>query len=107
MKKPLRLIGFILVLLFFAATSCKKEPPYMNDGIITGFDMRACVCCGGLMITFTGDKTPYAGDFKLIGNETDLGQEYKEKFPVYVKVAWKDDTTNICKHIIITRIARR
>lgn len=78
----------------------------MSNAIITGFDMRACACCGGLMITFNGEKTPYTGDFKLIGNETDLGQQYKENFPVYVKVDWKNDTTNICQHIIITRIAR-
>ena len=107
MEKSLQLMVVILTLLFFANTSCKKQTPYMNDAIITGFDMRACICCGGLMITFNGEKRPYTGEFKLIDNEADLGQEYKEKFPVHVKVDWKDDTTNICQHIIITRIARR
>jgi hypothetical protein len=94
---------FILLL----TTSCKKEQPYMNDAIITGSDMRMCVCCGGLMITFNGETKPYTGDFKLIENSADLGITEKDTFPIYVKVDWKVDTTNICNHIIITRFKRR
>lgn len=79
----------------------------MNDAIIIGYDLRTCVCCGGLMITFNGETSPYTGDFKLIENSGDLGVTDKDKFPLYVKVDWKVDTTNVCKHIIITRFARR
>lgn len=79
----------------------------MNDAIITGSDARMCVCCGGLMITFNGEVKPYTGDFKLIKNTAATGITEKDTFPVYVKVDWKADTTDVCNHIIITRIARR
>lgn len=79
----------------------------MNDAIITGSDARMCVCCGGLMITFNGETKPYTGDFKLINNGAATGITEKDAFPVYVKVDWKADTTNVCNGIIITRIARR
>ncbi len=79
----------------------------MNDAIITGVDARTCVCCGGLMITFNGATTPYTGDFRLIENEGAVGITDKDRFPVYVKVDWKEDRSTICNHILITRIARR
>jgi hypothetical protein len=107
MKKLSQLMSLILILFLFANSSCKKEAPYMNDGIITGSDVRTCICCGGLMITFNGETRPYTGDFKLIDNGADLGIKEKDTFPIYVKVDWKVDTTNVCHHIIITRIARR
>lgn len=107
MKKSSPLITIILALFFFVNNSCKKEAPYMNDAIITGSDLRTCICCGGLMITFNGEVRPYTGDFKLIDNGGDLGITEKDSFPIYVKVDWKVDTTNVCNHIIITRVARR
>lgn len=85
------------------------ENTYMNDAIITGPDFRACICCGGLMITFNGETRPYTGDFRLINtdNSVDLGITNNDTFPIYVKVDWKEDTTNVCHDITITRVARR
>ena len=79
----------------------------MNDAIITGSDVRACICCGGLMITFNGEARTYTGDFRLIENSGDIGISENDRFPIYVKVDWKEDTTNVCKHILITRISRQ
>ena len=79
----------------------------MKDAIITGFDARMCICCGGLMITFNGETRPYIGEFKLIENSGDIGIKEDDRFPIYVKVDWKEDTTNVCNHIFITRIVRR
>ncbi|MGH2564537.1 MAG: hypothetical protein ACRDE5_08490 [Ginsengibacter sp.] len=112
MKKSSQLIAIILTLSFFGSNSCQKEitheVPYMNEAIITGYDFRACVCCGGLMITFGGEPKPYTGDFRLISNSAaDIGIAQTDTFPINVKVDWKEDTTNICNHILITRIARR
>jgi hypothetical protein len=108
MKKLSQLIFIIFCILFFINSSCKKEVAFMNDAIITGSDARTCICCGGLMITFDGESRPYSGDFKLIDNPAvDLGIKEKDTFPIYVKVDWKVDTTNVCHHIIITKIARR
>lgn len=78
----------------------------MNDAIITGYDARTCICCGGLMITFDGETRPYVGEFKLIENSSALGITAKDTFPIYVKVDWKIDATNVCNHILITKFAR-
>lgn len=80
----------------------------MKDAIITGSDVRTCLCCGGLMITFDGESKPYSGDFRLISNRAvDIGITQSDTFPIYVKVDWKEDTSNVCNHIFITKIARR
>jgi hypothetical protein len=79
----------------------------MNDAIITGSDARTCICCEGLMITFNGEARPYTGDFKLIENGADFGITDNDTFPIYVKVDWKVDATNVCNHIIITRLTKR
>ena len=78
----------------------------MQNAIITGFDERACMCCGGLMITFNGETKPYTGDFKLIENSSDIGISDKASFPIYVKLNWKADTTNPCHRIRITKMVR-
>ncbi len=80
----------------------------MNDAIITGNDLRTSICCGGLMITFNGETKPYTSEFRLISNNgIDIGIIDRDTFPIYVKVDWKEDITNVCNHIRITRIARR
>lgn len=112
MKKSSQLITIALTILFLGTNSCNKqirqEGDFMNDAIITGFDYRACVCCGGLMITFNGASKPYSGDFGLISNSAaDIGITQTDTFPVNVKVDWKKDVSNVCNHILITRIARR
>ena len=106
--KGLKLI-LVFILLFFSVSfnSCKKEPAYMNDGILTGFDQRVCACCGGLMITFSNNITPYSADFKLIDNWSEIGIQPGDKFPVYIKVDWEPATGSICSHIKITRFKRK
>ena len=81
----------ILILLAFSFTflfsSCTKESQ-TADAILTGFDGRYCICCGGLMITFYGETEPYKGEFKLIDNTSDMGIGFNEPFPIRVEVAW-------------------
>jgi hypothetical protein len=78
----------------------------MNDGIITGYDLRKCMCCSGPMITFTNDPKPYSAEFRLIDNEDFLGISADDKFPIYLKVDWKANAGNSCNRIIITRFKR-
>jgi hypothetical protein len=103
MKK--RLI-IILIIFFVASTSCQKEIMPDYNAVITGFDLRKCACCGGLMINFNGETKPYVGDFKLIDNFADLSISENDKFPIYAKVEWKPDTANVCNHIIITKFEK-
>jgi hypothetical protein len=104
MKKSLIAITAIFLLVI---NSCKKETTSGYNAILTGFDLRMCECCGGLMINFNEETKPYTGNFKLIDNAADLGISENDKFPIYAKVEWKPDTTNACNHIIITKFERK
>jgi len=103
MKKYLIAIVIVSIL----GNSCNKELSPDYNAIITGFDLRKCACCGGLMITFNGETTPNAGDFKLISNNpADLGISANDKFPMHVYVEWKPGTSDYCDHIIITKFEK-
>ncbi|EAY24231.1 hypothetical protein M23134_06315 [Microscilla marina ATCC 23134] len=62
------------------------------DAIIIGFDARRCQCCGGFMVTFSNDPTPYKADHyqwrPKQGQET-FGVSHSSKFPMYVKIKYK------------------
>ena len=101
-------------LLIYALQSCSKNDDnnaaYMDQGIITGYDMRYCICCGGLMINFNGDTAAsYEDPFFLISNSSlELGITDTTTFPVRMRVDWVKDTA-ICdgeNHIKITRFKR-
>lgn len=85
----------------------------MNDGVITGFDARACPCCGGLMINFKGETQPYKGEFHLIrNNPSELGITNTSTFPIYIKVDWTLQATGCAGGtnggiIIITRFKKQ
>jgi hypothetical protein len=77
----------------------------MNNGTITGFDMRDCVCCGGLMINFRNEIKSYTGEFYLIDNNpSEFGINDKTKFPVQMMVNWVKDSMKCSnQHIKITK----
>ncbi|MGZ5245183.1 MAG: hypothetical protein ACXWEY_15775 [Bacteroidia bacterium] len=81
------LFVFISTVLFFL-TSCKKEDKNLTDAIITGEDVRTCMCCGGFMITFNGETKAYQNEYKLIdnANAAEFGISEKDSFPMFVKV---------------------
>ena len=72
--------GILLLIIFVLLFSCRKDKPFMNDGVITGFDggqipcVAGCICSGGLFfhLTNTGDitgkKLYNPGIFKLPSN---------------------------------------
>ena len=94
-----------LILIVFFLFSCKKEQNFMNDGVITGYDMRDCVCCGGLMINFNNETSSYIGEYYLIDNNPgEIGISDSSKFPIYISVDWiKDTLTCPQQHIKITK----
>jgi hypothetical protein len=103
LKKPIFSIVIVLAILI----SCKKTGvPFTNNAVITGSDARMCPCCGGYMINFDGETRPYTGDFKLIENSSGIGISDRDAFPIFVRVAWRMNSTNACHGIIITRITR-
>lgn len=91
MKPSSKAVIYLLVMISFSFFSCRKGG-YMNDGVITGFDARACPCCGGLMINFKGETQPYRGEFYLIQNSpAEFGIDSNSVFPMYVKVDWTSE----------------
>jgi hypothetical protein len=106
--KILRLLsGSTLTTLVLFAGACKKETAPSTDALITGYDSRYCGCCGGLMVTFTGNSNASTG-FKLIDNVTDLGLSPTEVFPLQVKIAYVD-LPEKCggNHIKVTKLQRQ
>jgi hypothetical protein len=89
-----------MILIF---TSCKKEDSDLSDGLITGFDYRECVCCGGIFIDI--DATTYR--FQQLPDNSNLVLE-EGTFPVKVSLRWKkDDIACMGDEIIVEYIVKR
>jgi hypothetical protein len=91
--------------ILFVIICCHKENSneYKSHGIITGPDIRACVCCGGWFIKI--DTILY--EFDTLPVNSDINLE-KETFPVYVKLDWRFPDTGYCpgNKIIVIRIKK-
>lgn len=91
--KTFNSVFIAMLFLVFTGLSCKKSGSQKNNAVqavITGYDMRACVCCGGLMINFEGRTTPVVSpDYYQVKNDpASLGISATTVFPVYVDVTW-------------------
>ena len=78
----------------------------MNEAYIIGYDMRKCVCCGGLKITFNGDSQPTATDFYLIQNSSYLQIPFNAVFPIKIKVNWVQEQSCGGRAITITKFKK-
>jgi hypothetical protein len=104
------ILSSTMALLIFSG--CKKsdrpQSTYTNNAIITGYDLRACACCGGLLINFDSVAHSYQGPFYDCDNEpASLGIDSTTVFPVYLKVNWHFDSS-VCggnSHILVTSYA--
>ena len=95
-KKAQNFITAVMVLVILMACEKSADKDAFVDAVITGYDARDCVCCGGLMINFNNDPVPYSGEFYLVNElPPDSGIDNNTKFPLYVRVTWKYNT-NIC-----------
>lgn len=109
MKRISVILTILIVIAITISSACKKEKSYMNSAVITGFDLRTCACCGGLLINFNGDTQSYKGNFFLVSNTaSQLGITDSTIFPVYVQVDWvKDTVACMANTITITRFVRQ
>jgi hypothetical protein len=88
MKTWLKLPAIAFLVSSLLIFGCRKDPS-LKSAVITGYDLRVCVCCGGLMLNFNGETEPYKGDFYLVDNKpSELGITETTKFPVYIDVAY-------------------
>ena len=84
-----RLISCLFLVLIIAGCVEQVENEYMTDAVITGFDARECMCCGGLMINLNNNPKPYDDKFYQIDKMPDgFIFDGNTKFPVYVKIDW-------------------
>jgi hypothetical protein len=110
MKFRIKLLkALAIATIGFAVVSCKKESNTKYKAVITGFDMRYCACCGGLVINFEGDTSFNSNNYYLIVNKPEeFGITYDSKFPIYVNVDW-EKVPNGClgREIKINKLVRR
>ncbi|MFH1052514.1 MAG: hypothetical protein V1779_16470 [bacterium] len=73
-----------LILLGCDDNTSSNSNLYKSEGVITGYDLRECMCCGGWFIVLA-DST-YR--FNEIPKESNINFE-KDTFPISVKLDWK------------------
>ena len=81
----------------------------MNNAVITGYDLRMCACCSGLLINFNNDSLSFHGPYYDLDNTpASMGIDSNTTFPLYLKCDWKADTAYCggTSHILITRFQR-
>jgi hypothetical protein len=89
--------------------SCKKNTasPFQSQGVITGYDLRACAMCGGLEIVIKNDTAKNPPSFYEI-NATlqQLGINGNAAFPINVSLNWKRDTSPLgaYNYIVVSQI---
>lgn len=101
----MRIKGILLVILILIGiiVSCEKEGSYQSNGVITGPDIRDCICCGGYFIEI-GDST-YNFDTLPASSEIDLETE---TFPINVNLDWSfDRDCGGIEYIDISKIAKQ
>jgi len=75
---------------------------FKSKGIITGPDLRMCICCGGWRIAIEGET--YNFDSLPVSSDINL---QKETFPINVKLDWVQSTAMSCpKWIEIQKIIK-
>ena len=96
----LRMIAAFIFILIFSVSCSMEEDSYKSTGIITGYDMSECACCGGYFIDI--ERNTYR--FYNIPPNSNLSLD-NPVFPIYVNLDWNPDP-NAClgDEIIVTRI---
>ena len=96
----MRKLLFFFVVVFFTACSEEVTNDFSDIGIITGEDMRRCMCCGGWFININSETYR----FTELPDDSDLDL-FSEEFPLQVKVDWApDENSCLGDEIIIEKI---
>jgi hypothetical protein len=106
-------LAFLTTLITLGCRKLESTGPKtqsgLTDAIITGNDVRACVCCGGLMITFSNDPKPYSASYYDVNSmPANTGVDGRSAFPVYVSVKY-EMVPNTCGQnmVNITQLEKR
>ena len=97
-----------LMLILTATTGCQKDNTYQDYATLTGFDRRACSCCGGLYMNLGNNPTTVISSSYIIKNSpSSLGIDSSTVFPIYLLVNWQKVSQDSCpQDITITKFQR-
>ncbi|HSP87344.1 MAG TPA: hypothetical protein VLN45_04375 [Ignavibacteriaceae bacterium] len=99
MKRMIIIAAFVL----FGFLSCSTQvDEFLDDGVITGVDIRECACCGGYFIDIEDNTYRF---YELPANSNiDLSNA---DFPIHVKIYWKVDETCLGDEIKVLSIEKK
>ncbi len=107
MKKPgimnVKKTIFSILVFIGIFISCEKKDNYLSTGVITGPDIRECICCGGYFIEI--EDTTYNFDALPMSSQIDLATD---TFPINVNLDWSyDRDCGGIQYIDISKIERQ
>jgi hypothetical protein len=107
MKTAIKIFLMSIILIMF--TTCDKEEQYMGEGVITGYDPRDCVCCGGLLINLNSSSTELFTDstFQVDLVPTDFIIDTNTIFPMFIKLDYSRNNKLCGKTIDILKFERK
>ena len=90
----------VLGLIFFISCDSddNSETEFESTGMISGFDMTLCACCGGWIIDIDGEESE--NRFTELPQNIDINLETVE-FPISVKLNWTESNEYCGKGIVI------
>jgi hypothetical protein len=97
----MKTMSYVLLIIFYCIlfSSC-QEDDFKSSGIITGYDIRECICCGGFFIDIENETYR----FYEVPQNSRLNLD-NPSFPIYVKLDWtKDPNACLGDEIIVLRI---
>ena len=77
-----KIILFVLILAYY---SCTKSDDDFTEATIKGYDLRLCVCCGGMLVSLDSKPDDVYQWYQKSGN---LNITEKNKYPLRVKIKY-------------------
>lgn len=100
-----------LMLFILAGLSCNKNDNnnYMAEGVLTGYDVRDCACCGGLLINLNSNDTALYTDstYQIYLIPKDFDINVGSDFPIFIRLDYERNDKLCGKTIDILRFERR
>ena len=79
----------MLLLLMISMFACHEDSSQLDTGVITGTDMRYCMCCGGDYITINSVRYRFESSIIPPGHSFINFNSADLKFPIPVYVKWR------------------
>lgn len=89
--------------------SCDQDEEYMGEGVITGYDPRDCVCCGGFLINLNSSSIELFMDstYQVDLVPDNFNIDANSEFPVFIRLDFERNNKLCGKTIDIVRFERK